>query len=646
MAFEGKNLEETLKGTIRMAAGALMASVATTHASGWHDQGLTGGLLHTTLNVTIGSMAAAVSGGDVACGALGALMAQYAGKALKDHFGENLTERQMIAIVQSGAAIFAGMLGKNPSEAAAAALVVMECDILRARGPSAEEIAEAERQEAERKKAEAEAKERAEEEARLEKRRLQDEEIARQNEKLRKDKEKLAAQAQEREAAKKRAAEEKARGPELSLHEEDYRDMVHHAYGINPEPVPVPEDPRAQVQNQLHEQGLDDDFGMEPGYHYAGHSPVIEEHKKRIAEVDVVSLIKQGGKNAIDWVADKVVSVARQKGMGHRPRSHSANARMAGRVDAVNKGADKALAHVAPDPAGPEEKANRLRLISQARHDEARRFKEHPWQCVDMMHPYAAQALGELAAPVVMPVIEVAADVVNVAGDLGVHAVGAVVRGGAELDGYNKDVAKGVAGVAEKGVEVGLLFGALGVRQGAKALAALKKAERLAGGLELGAAGKHLAQHGHHAGDLVEHAGKAFPQGVKDLVQKPEKALLQKVNNRMPRNHVHAGKLYPMKDLPVELRIKYPHGVYFTHSGFPDFTRYAIRRVQINITGNNKIDKVLANKAAGYTKTPKDYVWHHHHDGKTMELIPLDLHDAIQHTGGGAIARANKLKGQ
>ena len=214
MAFEGKTLEETLKGTIRMAAGALMASVATTHASGWHDQGLTGGLLHTTLNVTIGGMAAAVSGGDVACGALGALMAQYAGKALKDHFGNDLTEKQMIAIVQSGAAIFAGMLGKNPSEAAAAALVVMECDILRARGPSAEEIAEAERKEAERKKAEAEAPAATEEEAaRVERRRLQDAEIARQKEKVRVAEEKLAAQAQEREAAKKRAAEEKAKQP-------------------------------------------------------------------------------------------------------------------------------------------------------------------------------------------------------------------------------------------------------------------------------------------------------------------------------------------------------------------------------------------------------------------------------------------------
>ncbi|MCE2951946.1 MAG: hypothetical protein ACK5TR_08490 [Alphaproteobacteria bacterium] len=59
------------------------------------------------------------------------------------------------------------MLGKNPSEAAAAALVVMECDILRARGPSAEEIAEEERKKEEARKKAEEEQAAAEEAARL-----------------------------------------------------------------------------------------------------------------------------------------------------------------------------------------------------------------------------------------------------------------------------------------------------------------------------------------------------------------------------------------------------------------------------------------------------------------------------------------------
>ncbi|MFO0374397.1 MAG: hypothetical protein ACK50V_04235, partial [Alphaproteobacteria bacterium] len=250
-------------------------------------------------------------------------MAQYAGKALKSHFGKDLTERQMIAIAQSGAEIFAGMLGKNPSEAAAAALVVMECDILRARGPSAEE--ERKKEEA-RKKAE-EEQAAAEEAARLEKRRLQDEEIAAQNEKLRIDKEKLAAQEQERAAAQRRAAEEAARQPQVSYTQDDYRDMVNEAYGINPQPAPLPKDPRAHVQNQLQELGLGDDFGMVPGFNHPG--PSLDLH--------VGSLLVIGLKNGADWLGDQAISLIHKKGLGRRPRSHSANARMAKGADAVNK---------------------------------------------------------------------------------------------------------------------------------------------------------------------------------------------------------------------------------------------------------------------------------------------------------------------
>ena len=41
-----------------------------------------------------------------------------------------------------------------------------------------------------------------------------------------------------------------------------------------------------------------------------------------------------------------------------------------------------------------------------------------------------------------------------------------------------------------------------------------------------------------------------------------------------------------------------------------------------------------ANKVAGYTETPEGYTWHHHQDGKTMQLVPQDLHYHVRHTGG------------
>lgn len=68
-------------------------------------------------------------------------------------------------------------------------------------------------------------------------------------------------------------------------------------------------------------------------------------------------------------------------------------------------------------------------------------------------------------------------------------------------------------------------------------------------------------------------------------------------------------------------------GVPFRRSGFPDFNRHADQaardlgkpttvRVE-GITGNRPKDFELANKAAGFARTPKGYTWHHVEDCKT-----------------------------
>jgi hypothetical protein len=65
-------------------------------------------------------------------------------------------------------------------------------------------------------------------------------------------------------------------------------------------------------------------------------------------------------------------------------------------------------------------------------------------------------------------------------------------------------------------------------------------------------------------------------------------------------------------------------------------TPYHVDRVAIeNLTGDRKGDARLANLATDRTKTPADYVWHHVEDGRTMELVPKDLHNLVKHTGGG-----------
>lgn len=40
-----------------------------------------------------------------------------------------------------------------------------------------------------------------------------------------------------------------------------------------------------------------------------------------------------------------------------------------------------------------------------------------------------------------------------------------------------------------------------------------------------------------------------------------------------------------------------------------------------------------------YSSTPAGYTWHHVEDGRTMLLVPSDLHSAVRHTGGASLIR-------
>ncbi|HMY18666.1 MAG TPA: HNH endonuclease [Polyangium sp.] len=85
--------------------------------------------------------------------------------------------------------------------------------------------------------------------------------------------------------------------------------------------------------------------------------------------------------------------------------------------------------------------------------------------------------------------------------------------------------------------------------------------------------------------------------------------------------------------------------VTYDKAGFPDFTRYrhpTVRDVQIEFTGSYPKDFAAADTAAGITAQKRDdegYTWHHHQDGKTMQLIKKDVHKDFFHTGGMSGAR-------
>jgi hypothetical protein len=118
---------------------------------------------------------------------------------------------------------------------------------------------------------------------------------------------------------------------------------------------------------------------------------------------------------------------------------------------------------------------------------------------------------------------------------------------------------------------------------------------------------------------------------------------VKKVNGRWPINSDLAGKVFPVGRLPAKLKQKYPKSIFFKKSGYPDFAPYAkIRYTFKNGFGKSRpADFAEANKFHKHTMKkmgidPKFWTWHHVEDGKTMLLVPRDLHDFVKHTGGVA----------
>lgn len=114
------------------------------------------------------------------------------------------------------------------------------------------------------------------------------------------------------------------------------------------------------------------------------------------------------------------------------------------------------------------------------------------------------------------------------------------------------------------------------------------------------------------------------------------------VHNCAPRiiNRKFAGHTFYPSD--SQLRAMYPNGVKFDANGFPNFSPYSKANVKINMTGDYYKDFVAANEAIGIKgpKPPKNFTWHHHQDMTTMQLVPVDIHNAVRHTGGMALLEA------
>lgn len=92
---------------------------------------------------------------------------------------------------------------------------------------------------------------------------------------------------------------------------------------------------------------------------------------------------------------------------------------------------------------------------------------------------------------------------------------------------------------------------------------------------------------------------------------------------------------------PAYIKSKYGN-IYMSTQGFPIFDEFAIARMEFpDLTGDEAIDIARANLAHHGTQASiPGYTWHHLEDGKTLILIPTDLHEAYRHTGGASLIRA------
>ena len=115
------------------------------------------------------------------------------------------------------------------------------------------------------------------------------------------------------------------------------------------------------------------------------------------------------------------------------------------------------------------------------------------------------------------------------------------------------------------------------------------------------------------------------------------------VHNKCNINSKYAGKTKYF-DEGSELAKKYPNGVSYSNDGFARFEPYASKKITFKageLNGKYNHDFSLANKAAGFgttpNSTPAGFTWHHVEDGKTLLLVPQDIHNAARHTGGASI---------
>ncbi len=136
-----------------------------------------------------------------------------------------------------------------------------------------------------------------------------------------------------------------------------------------------------------------------------------------------------------------------------------------------------------------------------------------------------------------------------------------------------------------------------------------------------------------------------------------ERILKDKLPNAKTQQQID--RVYRDAEIAKKYEMSHKRQMWWKETGFPDFEPYAktsndgrIFKVEIEVSGNRRTDNARAAKKSlelGMINKeslmdfaePKDmgFVWHHMEDGKTMLLVPKDLHEAFPHTGGVSVKK-------
>lgn len=128
-----------------------------------------------------------------------------------------------------------------------------------------------------------------------------------------------------------------------------------------------------------------------------------------------------------------------------------------------------------------------------------------------------------------------------------------------------------------------------------------------------------------------------------------------KVEQRLPKSNGRwlgeRGNSPWQSDLAPVNKVTHSKPIPF-HNGYPDFGDWSQKDYQFdNLCGNNDKDFALADKrlaqemglknqtAAEDYRYDNDFTWHHHEDGKTLQLVPKNVHKNIPHEGGASQLR-------